>query len=427
MSIRPRVVEDSKSADFQDKFFLNSGFATRAIHAGEHVGQPQHATHTGAIYQSSTFVFRDAAEGAAIFSGQNPGYAYTRLGNPTVKLLEAKMNALEGKEVKLRNPDVRVSTLAFASGMAAVSSTLMALCSQGDTVIMGDVLYGATQHLAQNVLARFGIRTVEVATQDLNAVERVVKANPKARAILFETPTNPTLTLADIAAIVKIVKGVNPDMKVIVDNTFATPYLQRPLELGADVVIHSTTKYLCGHGTVVGGVMTTICDEIKDKAYSVIKDVGGSPGPFDAWLVNLGIKTLPLRMDRHCENAMAIAKFLKEHPKAENVAYPGLPDNPYHALAKRQMSGFGGMIAFDVKGGLPAGQRLMDNIKIFALAVSLGCVDSLIQHPASMTHACVPKEKREKGGITDGLVRVSVGVENVDDLIRALDEGLKSA
>ncbi|HOX43256.1 MAG TPA: PLP-dependent aspartate aminotransferase family protein [Myxococcota bacterium] len=419
-------MEDSKSADFLERFFLNCGFGTRAIHAGEHVGQPQHTTHTGAIYQSSTFVFQNVAEGAAVFSGERPGYAYTRLGNPTVMLLEAKMNALEGKEVKLRDPEVRVSSLAFSSGMAAISSTLMAICSQGDTLILGDVLYGATQHLAENVLARFGVRSVEVATQDLDAVERVVKANPRARAILFETPTNPTLAVTDIAALAKIVKGVNPDMKVVVDNTFATPYLQRPLSLGADVVIHSTTKYLCGHGTVVGGVMTTIRDEVKDKAYSIVKDVGGNPSPFDAWLVNLGIKTLPLRMDRHCENALAIARYLEGHPKVERVYYPGLESSPGHAIARQQMGKFGGMVCFDIRGGLEAGRKLMDTIKVFSLAVSLGCVDSLIQHPASMTHACVPRPKREKVGITDGLVRVSVGVEDVDDLIQALDDALKA-
>ena len=419
-------MEDSKSAELFEQFYLNCGFATRAVHAGEHVGQPQHKSHTGAIYQTSTFVFKDAAEGAAVFSGEQPGYAYTRLGNPTVRLLEAKINALEGKEVKLADPNLRLSTLAFTSGMAAIASTLMAVCSQGDTLLLGDVLYGATQHLAEHVLKRFGIETVEVSTQDLSAVERIVKANPKARAIFFETPTNPTMAVTDIPALAKIVKAINPDMKVIVDNTFATPYLQRPLSLGADVVVHSTTKYLCGHGTVVGGVMTTACDDVKDRAYSVIKDVGGSPSPFDAWLVNLGIKTLPLRMDRHCENAMAIAKFLEKHSKVERVYYPGLESSPYHALAKRQMGKFGGMISFDLAGGIEAGRKLMDNIKVFSLAVSLGCVDSLIQHPASMTHACVPKEKREKGGITDGLVRISVGVEDIDDLVGALDDALKA-
>lgn len=419
-------MEDSKSAELFEQFYLNCGFATRAVHAGEHVGQPQHKSHTGAIYQTSTFVFKDAAEGAAVFAGEQPGYAYTRLGNPTVRLLEAKINALEGKEVKLADPNLRLSTLAFTSGMAAIASTLMAVCSQGDTLLLGDVLYGATQHLAEHVLKRFGIETVEVSTQDLSAVECIVKANPKARAIFFETPTNPTMAVTDIPALAKIVKAINPDMKVIVDNTFATPYLQRPLSLGADVVVHSTTKYLCGHGTVVGGVMTTACDDVKDRAYSVIKDVGGSPSPFDAWLVNLGIKTLPLRMDRHCENAMAIARFLEKHSKVERVYYPGLESSPYHALAKRQMGKFGGMISFDLAGGIEAGRKLMDNIKVFSLAVSLGCVDSLIQHPASMTHACVPKDKREKGGITDGLVRISVGVEDIDDLVGALDDALKA-
>ncbi len=419
-------MEDSKHPDYLEKFYLNCGFATRALHAGEHVGQLQHATHTGAIYQSSTFVFDNAAQGAALFAGKEEGYVYTRLGNPTVTLLEAKMNALEGREVKLKNPNVRVSSLAFASGMAAISSALFALLEQGDTLIIGNVLYGATQHLALNVLSKLGIRIVEVNTADLNAVEAAVKANPKAKGILFETPTNPMMAVSDIAGIVRIAKGVNPEMKVLIDNTFATPYLQRPLEYGADVVLHSTTKYLCGHGTVVGGTLTTTSDAFKDKAYMVIKDTGGNPGPFDAWLVNLGIKTLPLRMDRHCENAMAIATYLAKHPKVEKVYYPGLPEHPGHELAKRQMGGkFGGMLSFDIAGGLDAGRKLMDQIKVFTLAVSLGCVDSLIQHPASMTHACVPKDKREKGGITDGLIRVSVGVENVEDLVQALADGLK--
>jgi methionine-gamma-lyase len=423
-------VEDSKtsSPDLLKNFYLGCGFATRALHAGEHVGQPQHTSHTGAIYQTSTFVFRSAAEGAEIFAGERPGYIYTRLGNPTVMVLEAKMNALEGKEVKLSDPSVRVSSLAFSSGMSAVASTVLALCSQGDTLLLGDCVYGATEHLAENVLKRFGIRTVEVHTPDLGAVEAAVKANPKARAILFETPTNPTLELTDIEGVVAIVRRHAPGLKVLIDNTFATPYLQRPLALGADAVIHSTTKYLCGHGTVVGGVMTTVRDEIKNAAYAVIKDVGGNPSPFDAWLVNLGIKTLPLRMDRHCESALEVARFLAKHPKVERVYYPGLESDPGHALAKRQMGGkFGGMVAFDIKGGLEAGRKLMDSIKIFTLAVSLGCVDSLIQHPASMTHACVPKEKREKARITDGLVRVSVGLEEVEDLKAALDEALASA
>lgn len=420
-------MEDSRDPDFVNQFSLDCGFATRAVHAGEHVGQPQHVSHTGAIYQTSTFVFRSAADGAAAFSGERPGYIYTRLGNPTVRALEAKLNALEGGSVKLDHPAIRVSSLAFSSGMSAISSTLMALCSAGDTVLLGNVLYGATEHLAFNVLSRFGVRTVEVDTTDLPAIERALEQNPRAVALLFETPTNPMLSVSDIAAIAARAHATNPNMKVIVDNTFATPYLQRPLELGADVVVHSTTKYLCGHGTVVGGIMTTISDEVKDRAYVVVKDVGGNQSPFDAWLVNLGIKTLPIRMDRHCDNAMTIARFLEQHPKVERVYYPGLESSPYLALAKKQMRRPGGMVSFDIKGGVEAGRKLMDSIRIFTLAVSLGCVDSLIQHPASMTHACVPKEKREKGGVTDGLVRISAGIEDVADLIRALDEGLAAA
>ena len=418
-------MEDSNTLENLDQFYLDCGFATRALHAGEHVGQPQHTTHTGAIYQSSTFVFKNADQGAAIFAGQEKGYMYTRLGNPTVMALEAKMNALEGKEVKLANPETRVSSLAFSSGMAAISSTLMALCSEGDTVLMGDVVYGATQHLAANILNRFGIKTVLVNTSNLNAVEDALRANPNPRLVFLETPTNPTLQVTDIAAVVKMVKAASPDTCVVVDNTFSTPYLQRPLTLGADAVVHSTTKYLCGHGTVVGGVLTTTCEKLKAAAYVVIKDVGGNPSPFDAWLVNTGIKTLPIRMDKHCSNAMAIARYLDEHPKVARVYYPGLPDDPGHEVAKRQMDDFGGMVSFEIVGGVEEGRRIMDNIRVFTLAVSLGCVDSLIQHPASMTHACVPAEVRHAAGLPDGLIRVSVGIEDVEDLLGALDDALQ--
>ncbi|MBF0313170.1 MAG: PLP-dependent transferase [Oligoflexia bacterium] len=417
-------MEDSKLQDYEEKFYLNCGFATRALHAGEKVGRPEHVAHTSPIYQTSTFVFNNADHGAKLFAGTESGYIYTRLGNPSALLLEAKINALEGSEVKKKNPNLRVSTLAFSSGMGAIASTLLAILSQGDTLILGDVLYGATEHLASNILSKFGIKSVEVNTSDLSAVEKCIRENPTAKAILFETPTNPLLVVTDIKKVSDIVKSVNPQIKVIVDNTFATPYLQRPFEFGADVIVHSTTKYICGHGTVVGGLMTTIHDEVKNAAYTVIKDVGGNPGPFDCWLVNLGLKTLPIRMEKHCQNAMAIAKYLEKHPKVAKVYYPGLPSSPYHDLAKKQMKDFGGMISFELKGGLVAGKKLMDNIVIFTLAVSLGCVDSLIQHPASMTHACVPRDKRLKGGLTDGLVRISVGIEDIDDLLAALEEGL---
>lgn len=418
-------MEDSHAKDFIEKFCLKYGFGTRALHSGEHVGQPQNLSHANAIFQTSTFVFEDSSHGADLFAGKRDGYIYTRLGNPTVKVLEAKINALEGCEYKLQNPKATVSTIVFSSGMSAITSTLVALLKEGDKIICGDVVYGATESFCSNILSKFGIKTVEVDLSNIEKFEITMKSNKEAKAVFFETPMNPTLKIADIERISKIAKSYNPDCKVIIDNTFATPYLQKPLNLGADVVVHSTTKYICGHGTVVGGCVTTIDDELKTKIYKVITNMGGSPSPFDSWLVNMGLKTLPLRMERHCDNALEIAKFLEKHPKVEKVYYPGLKDFPAHELAKKQMKKFGGMISFEIKGGYEAGKKLMDNIKLFTLAVSLGCVDSLIQHPASMTHASVPKEKKIKGGITDGLVRVSVGIENVEDLIRELDEGLK--
>jgi methionine-gamma-lyase len=274
------------------------------------------------------------------------------------------------------------------------------------------------------VLTRYGVRTVELDMSDLGAVRSAVQSNPNASALFFETPMNPTMALVDIAEVVRIFKAVNPKIRVIVDNTFCTPYLQRPIELGADVVMHSTTKYICGHGVVVGGVVTVVDDSLRDNLYRIIKDVGSSPSPFDAWLVNLGLKTLPLRMDRHCANALALAKHLEVHPKVARVFYPGLPSHPQHELAKRQMRDFGGVVSFELVGGIEAGRKLMNDIKVFTLAVSLGCVDSLIQHPASMTHASVPQHKRLQGGITDGLVRMSVGLEDVEDLIRVMDQAL---
>jgi methionine-gamma-lyase len=418
-------MEDSKNPDFIEQFFLNCGFATRALHAGEHVGQPHTPAHTTPIYQSSTFIFQNADHGAAIFKGEVPGYVYTRMGNPTVMALEGKINALEGGQWKLDHPTDLIATLAFSSGMAAISAALMACAKGGDTILMGDVVYGATEHLCSNVLCNYGVSTVEVHMSDLEAVEAAVKANPKAKLIFFETPVNPTLELVDIPAVVKLVRATNPEMRVIVDNTFATPYLQRPLEMGADIVVHSTTKYIGGHGAVVGGLATTRHESVKNELYKVIKDIGSNPSPFDTWLVNMGLKTLPIRMDKHCSNAMAVARFLEKHPKVEKVYYPGLESHPQHALAKEQMADFGGMLSFELTGGFGAGKKLMDNIQIFTLAVSLGCVDSLIQHPASMTHASVPKEKKLKGGITDGLVRISVGIEDPEDLIGALEDALK--
>ncbi len=419
-------MEDSKSLELLDEFYLDCGFATRALHAGEHLGQPAAATnHTNAIFQTSTFIFRDAEEGKQLFEGKKHGYIYSRLGNPTVLVLEAKVNALEGKEVKNKNPeDTRVSSVVFASGMGAISSTFFAACKQGDTIIRGDVLYGCTDDLLTHHLPNYGINVVSADTSDLDAFKRVMEANPKARLVFFETPTNPTMSLTDIQAVSEIAHKINPNCLVAVDNTFATPFLQRPLSLGADIVVHSTTKYICGHGTVVGGVVCTTNDEFKDRLFSVMKDFGPVPSPFDSWLVNLGLKTLPVRMERHCQNALKVAQFLEKHPKIAKVAYPGLESSPFHELAKKQMDDFGGMVAFELAGGYEAGRKLMDSVKVMTLAVSLGCVDTLIQHPASMTHACVDEERKLSVGITPGLVRVSVGLENIEDILGDFEQAL---
>jgi methionine-gamma-lyase len=419
-------MEDSKRRDAIQQFYLKYGFATRCLHAGEKVGQPKSKAHTNAIFQSSTFIFDDAEEGADLFAARKTGFVYTRMGNPTVVVAEAKLNALEGRDLKLADPEnVRVSSLLYSSGMAATSSLSLALLHPGDVLLRGEVLYGSTDHFFNDVLPKFNVKTVVVDTGKLEAVKRAIKAHPKAKMIFFETPTNPLLELSDIAEVARIVKAVNPEIVVTVDNTFPTPYLQKPLNLGADVVMHSTTKYLSGHGTIIGGALITRHDWIKDALYKTMKDIGSCPSPFDCWLLNLGMKTLPIRMDKHCKNAMAVAKWLEKQPQVTRVFYPGLESHPQHALAKRQMKDFGGMISFDLAGGYEAAKTVMNHVHVFSLAVSLGCVDSLIQHPASMTHAIYTPEARAHAGITEGMIRISVGIEDEEDLIKDLEHALK--
>jgi methionine-gamma-lyase len=421
-------MEDSKWRDAIERFYLRYGFATRALHSGEKIGQPQSKAHTNAIYQSSTFTFDSAEQGAQMFAGKQDGYIYTRLGNPTVIVLEAKLNALEGREVKLRDPEnVRVSSLAFSSGMAAITAAMFAILQTGDTLIRGNVLYGCTHDLLSTILPRYGIRVITVDTSNLEEFEQVMSQNPQAKAVFFETPTNPTMSITDILKLSQIAKSINKDTIIVIDNTFATPYLQRPLSLGADVVIHSATKYLSGHANVIGGAIVTTVDEIKDKLYHIMKDMGACPSPFDAWLINLGLKTLPVRMERHCENAIRIAEFLEGHPGVERVYYPGLKSFAQHELAKRQMERFGGILSFELKGGYEAAKVLMNSVRIFTLAVSLGCVDSLIEHPATMTHASIPEPERLKIGITQGMIRLSIGLEDVEDLIGDLEGALERA
>ena len=421
-------MEDSKRKDAVAQFYLNYGFATRCLHAGEKIGQPKSKAHTNAIFQTSTFTFDNAEEGADLFAQRREGFVYTRMGNPTVVVAEAKLNALEGRELKLLDPDnVRIASLLFSSGMGATSSLAYALLHPGDVVLRGRVLYGSSDVFFETILSTFGVKSVIVDTEDPRETEKAVKKYPKAKLLFFETPTNPLLDLTDIAETCRIVKQHAPDCMICVDNTFATPYLQNPLSMGADIVMHSTTKYLSGHGTIVGGALTTKHDGIKDALYKIMKNHGPAPSPFDCWLLNLGMKTLPIRMEKHCSNAMAVAKFLETHPKVAKVYFPGLPSHPAHELARKQMRGkFGGMVAFDIKGGYECAQKLMNHCHVFTLAVSLGCVDSLIQHPASMTHSAMTPEARAAANIGDGLIRLSVGIEDEEDLIKDLDHALKS-
>lgn len=376
-------------------------FETRAIHAGQ---QPDPTT--GAImtpvYLTSTYVQESP--------GVHKGWEYSRTHNPTRKAYENCLANLEGGDFGF----------AFASGCAA-TTTVLHLLRQGDHVIAGDDMYGGTFRLFDKVIRHNGI---EFSYIDLTKVENLEKAiTSNTKMIWLETPTNPTLKLVDIAAISKIAKAKG--ILVAVDNTFLSPYFQKPLLLGADLVVHSATKYIGGHSDVVGGAVVTNRADLAEKMAFLSNSMGGVCGAFDAFLLLRSLKTLPLRMKAHEQNAKKIAQYLSEHNKIERVVYPGLASHPQHALAKTQMSGFGGMITFFVKGGLKEARTLLENVKIFALAESLGGVESLIEHPAIMTHASVPVENRKKLGIDDTLVRLSVGIEDVDDLIWDLDQALR--
>ena len=386
-----------------------NGAATRAIHAGEEL-LPKTGALAPPIYQNSTFRFATADESAAAFADEDAGYVYTRWGNPTQSVLERKIAALEGGE----------AALATASGMAAVSISLLTLLEGGDGVVAMDSLYSASHNLLNDALRSMGIETTFVNAIDVNEIERAIQPNTKV--LYIESPANPTLKLVDIAACAEIAK--RHKVTSVIDNTFATPCGQQPISLGIDVVVHSMTKYLSGNGTVIAGVIVGASEFINRAKKGALRNFGGVISPFNAWLTLHGVATLPLRFERHCANAHHIAEFLDAHPAIEWVRYPGLPSHPQHDLAKRQMQEFGGMIAFELKGGIKAGERLMNRTEICALAVSLGDVRTLICHPASTTHSQVPSEVRRRAGITDGLVRLSVGLEDVADIIADIEGGL---
>lgn len=373
------------------------GFATRAIHAGQDP-DPGTGAVSVPIYQTSTFA-QDAV-------GVNKGYDYARSGNPTRTALEVALAALEGGKYGL----------AFASGLAAETTVALSL-SAGDHVICGDDVYGGTFRLFDKVFKHLGITFNYVDTSDVDHVAAAIR--PETKLIWLETPTNPMLKLADIAAITALAKPKG--ILTVVDNTFGTPYFQRPLSLGADITLYSTTKYLGGHSDVVGGAVVLNDQALYERLKFLQNAAGGVPGPFDSWLVLRGIKTLAVRMRAHESNALAIAKFLEKHPQVEKVIYPGLPSHPQHELAKRQMSGFGGMISLILKGGEAAGRALVERTKLFTLAESLGGVESLIELPAAMTHASVAGSELE---VPAGLVRISVGIEDEADLLTDLEAAL---
>ena len=406
------------------------GLSTLLTHYCE-LDNPLYA-HISPIYQTSTFIFPDVQTGADIFAGKNEGFSYTRVDNPNARQLASKIAMLEGIDLVKENPEARISDVVagkvFSSGMAAITTTVLTLVKAGGTIISQKMLYGNAYILLKKIAPLYGITVVWVDGRDMGSWEAAFNQNPEVDLVYIETPANPTMEIVDIARVSELAHAKNA--WVIVDNTFSTPYCQRPLTLGADIVAHSTTKYLSGHGLIIGGAIATshpdFLDPQKTRFTMMVKAFGGSPSPFDAWLTNIGLKTFELRMQRHVENASIIANWLRDHPKVSQVYYPGLKDFPDHNLAKKQMvNGYGGMLSFELKGGFNAGVELMQNLDIITLAVSLGNVDSLIQHPASMTHAALSPEERLESGITDSLVRFSVGIEAIEDLISDLDQGLK--
>lgn len=388
------------------------GLSTRAIHLGYDPASEQGAL-TPPIYMTSTFAFETAEAGSEMFRGERAGYIYGRTRNPTQTILEERMASLEGGEVGMTT----------ASGMAAMSSVMMSLLSAGDEVVIDHTLYGNTFAYFTQALPRFGI-VVRIA-DFMNPETLTAQLSEKTRVVYFETPANPNLRVIDIAEIVRRAHKV--DALVVVDNTFATPALQRPLEFGADIIVHSATKYLGGHGDLLGGIVVGPKETMTKVRQTGLRWITGATlSPFNCFLLLRGLKTLEIRMERHSASAQAMAEFLVKHPKVENITYPGLPDFPQHALAKKQMSGFGGLIGFELEGGLARSMALMNKLKLITRAVSLGDAETLIQHPASMTHAIYGAEERAKHGISDGLLRLSIGLENVDDILDDMEQALNA-
>jgi methionine-gamma-lyase len=406
-----------------DKKFPLSGFSSVAIHGG-HEQDPNYA-HLTPIYASSTYVFDEAEQGMRRFSGEEKGYIYGRWGNPTITEAEKKIAALEGFGIMNEaGEQIELKAILHASGMAAISTLMIGTLKAGDKVLTHFSLYGGTQELLEKVLPPLGIEVIITDLRDLRKAEEALNADANIKMLYLETPANPTIQCVDIEELTRLGKAKN--LIVAVDNTFATPFLQQPFQFGVDFVMHSTTKFLNGHGTAIGGVLIG-----KDIALmnghitKVHRLLGGNSNAFDAFLLTQGMKTLEVRMERHCHNAMEIAGFLEQHPAISKVNYLGLPSHPDFNTAAKQMRHAGAMLSFEMKDGLEAAKKFIDKLQMCIRAVSLGTCDTLLSHPASMTHYSVPKEKREQYGITDGLIRMSVGIENVQDIIKDLEQALQ--
>lgn len=406
----------------EENHFPLSGFSSLAIHAG-HQQDPNYA-HLTPIYASSTFVYDDAEQGMRRFNGEEPGYIYSRWGNPTFTEAENKIAAMESYEILDAGENhLQLKAILHASGMAAISTLMLMNLKSGDKILSHFSLYGGTEEILHKTLPGLGINPIIADLRDLNKAEEILKKDPAIRMLYLETPANPTIQCVDIEELGKLAKIYN--VIVACDNTFATPYLQQPFRYQVDFVVHSTTKFLNGHGTSIGGILLGRDIELMNtKATKTHRLLGGNSNPFDAFLLTNGMKTLEVRMDRHCKNAMEVAHFLNQHPAVAKVNYNGLESHPDHAVAIKQMRHPGAMLSFELKNGLQAGISCMNKLRMCTRTVSLGTCDSLLCHPASMTHFGVPREMREKYGITDGLIRMSVGMENIQDIIADLIHAL---
>lgn len=389
----------------------NSGFGTKAIHGGR-MKDTQYGALTMPIYQTSTFEFDCCEQGGRRFAGEEKGYIYTRLGNPSISAVENKVALLEGGE----------ACAAASSGMGAVSACLWSIAGAGKHILADETLYGCTFALLNHGMTRYGVEVTFVDTSDLEQVKANLKENTVC--VYLETPANPNLKISDIQAVAELAHAYNPAIQVVCDNTFASPYLQRPLELGADVVVHSATKYLNGHGDVIAGFVVGTEAFINEVKMFGLKDMTGATlGPFEAFLIMRGLKTMEIRMERHCANAKRVAEYLVKQEKVERVYYPGLETHPGYEIAKKQMQDFGAMISFEVKGGKEGGMKFVDSLSMIPIAVSLGDAETLVQHPASMTHSVYTEEELKAAGISAGLIRLSVGLENAEDIIADLELG----